>query len=190
MKKIISACVLVLTLVFSGCSQNDILNREPDITQIRSICNLATLECYYHNVAKSNKKADSWLKKDRAFWIKYTGVAKIGIDISKVNMEISGENITISIPKAELLDIYVCEDDLSADSYIISEDGLFKNKITAADQTAAINSAQTQMAQSVTSNKSLLCDAQDRAKQLIENYIEQMGEISNIDYQIKWAVET
>lgn len=34
---------------------------EPDLAQIRSICDLATLECYYHNVAKSTKEKGSGL---------------------------------------------------------------------------------------------------------------------------------
>ena len=33
----------------------------PDIAQIRTICELATLECYYHNVAKSVKEKGSGL---------------------------------------------------------------------------------------------------------------------------------
>ena len=61
MRKIAIALVLILVMsAFSGCAQKSTNNpKEPDITQIRSICNLATLECYYHNVAKSEKKAGS-----------------------------------------------------------------------------------------------------------------------------------
>ena len=61
---------------------------EPDLAQIRSICDLATLECYYHNVAKSTKEKGSGLahlgEKERKFWIEYTGVVKIGIEMSDV----------------------------------------------------------------------------------------------------------
>ena len=186
--------LILTTIVFCfllvECKQNNnAIVKEPDITQIRSICNLATLECYYHNVAKSKKPADSWLKKEREFWIEYTGIAKIGIDMSKVNMEISGKNVTVSLPNAELLDIDIYENDLNKESYIKSADGLVKNKITADDQTSAINSAQIEMSESVKNNKSLLLNAQDRAQELIENYIKKMGEISNIDYQIKWSYE-
>lgn len=45
------------------------------------------------------------------------------------------------------------------------------------------------MSESVKSNKSLLLNAQDRAQELIENYIKKLGEISNIEYQIKWIYE-
>lgn len=188
--KLLIVTTLIFCFILSGCKQNNnVIVKEPDITQIRSICNLATLECYYHNVAKSKKVADSWFKKDREFWIEYTGIAKIGIDMSKVNMEISGNNITVTLPNAELLDIDIRENDLNEESYIKSADGWIRNKITADDQTAAINSAQIEMSESVKSNKSLLLNAQDRAKELIENYIKKLGEISNIEYQIKWVYE-
>lgn len=188
--KLLIVTILIFCFMLSSCKQNNnVIVKEPDITQIRSICNLATLECYYHNVAKSKKVSDSWFKKDREFWIEYTGIAKIGIDMSKVNMEISGNNITVTLPNAELLDIDIRENDLNEESYIKSADGWIKNKITADDQTAAINSAQIEMSESVKSNKSLLLNAQDRAQELIENYIKKLGEISNIEYQIKWIYE-
>lgn len=179
--------ILIFCFILSGCKQsNNVIVKEPDITQIRSLCNLATLKCYYHNVAKSKKTADSWFKKDREFWIEYTGIAKIGIDMSKVKMEISGNNIAVTLPNAELLDIDICENDLSGDSFKKSADGWIKNKITADDQTAAIYSAQTEMVENVKNNRSLLINAQYRAKKLIENYIKNLGEISDIEYQIKW----
>lgn len=193
MKKIklfvISALAFCFTL--SSCAPSDTSTvQKPDITQIRSICNLATLECYYHNVAKSKKVSDSWLKKDREFWIEYTGIAKIGIDISKVNMEVDETNITVTLPNAELLDINIQEESLTEDSYIKSADGLIKNKITATDQTATINSAQAEMAESVKNNKALLLNAQNKAKGLIENYIKKIGELSNTEYHIDWVFET
>lgn len=186
---VISALAFCFTL--SSCSPSDTSTvQKPDITQIRSICNLATLECYYHNVAKSKKVSDSWLKKDREFWIEYTGIAKIGIDISKVNMKVDETNITVTLPNAELLDINIQEESLTEDSYIKSADGLIKNKITATDQTATINSAQAEMVESVKNNKSLLLNAQNKAKGLIENYIKKVGELSNTEYHIDWVFET
>ena len=196
MKKIAILLSLVLIVcMISGCSQkNSQTTNEPDITQIRSICNLATLECYYHNVAKSEKTAGSGLsyigEVDRKFWIEYTGIAKIGIDMSKVDMKIEGDKVTVFMPNAKLLSIDISESDLNEGSYIASGDSWFnKNKITAEDQTSAINNAQSKMAESVKNNSSLLLSAQSRAQELIENYIVQLGEISGIQYKIVWEYE-
>ena len=190
MKRLSLLIVVVFFIgMLSGCSGSPTpAAEEPDIMQIRSICNLATLECYYHNVAKSIKEAGSgishWGEKDRKFWIEYTGSAKIGIDMSKVSMRIEGNNITISMPNAKLLSIDI--EELTQDSYIISDDGWNKNKITAEDQTAAINAAQAVMKKSVESNSALLLNAQNRAKNLIETYINKMGELSGVSYTIQW----
>ncbi len=196
MKKItFILCLFLILCTTTGCTQKETKPvNEPDITQIRSICNLATLECYYHNVAKSVKKAESGFthigEVDRKFWIEYTGIAKIGIDMSKVNMKIEGEKVTVYMPSAKLLSIDISERDLNEDSYIASGDSWFnKNKITAEDQTNAINNAQANMAESVKNNSTLLLNAQTRAQDLIENYIVQLGEMSEIQYQIVWEYE-
>ncbi len=195
MKKIISILLcLVILCGFAGCSKQEVLDVEPDITQIRSICNLATLECYYHNVAKSTKTAGTnmsdWFEKDREFWIEYTGVAKIGIDMSKVSMEIVEDTVTVHMPEAKLLSVDILESDLNEGSYIANADGWFNtNKITAEDQTSAINDAQNKMATSVKENTTLLLNARIRAEKLIENYIIQIGDMTGVSYRIKWVYD-
>lgn len=167
---------------------------KPDITQVRSICNLATLECYYHNVAKSTKTAGSGFfhvgEVDRKYWIEYTGTVKIGIDMSKVSMKIHDNKIEIYIPQAKVLSKNILDADFSDDSYFIEEDSWFnKNKITANDQSKVVNNAQEEMVKTVQANKALLLTAQNRAQKLIENYIVQVGKLSNVEYEIEWEYE-
>ena len=165
----------------------------PEITQIRSICELATLECYYHNVAKAVKeKGDGlvhWGEKDRTFWIEYKGTVKIGIDMSGVMMTVENGVYVITIPKAEILSINIDPESLNEDSYIFSQDSWNPNYITADDQTKAIEAAQNNMKESVLNNSALLINAQDRAKKLIENYINQLEAASGTNFTIKWNYE-
>lgn len=186
-KMVVLMGILLLTGLLTGCSEQ-VENKvqEPDITQIRNICNLATQKCYYHNVAKSEKKAEHLLEKDRKFWIEYTGIANLGIDMSKVQMKVDGADIEVTLPNAELLSISIDEETLNDNSYISSEDGLNKNAITADDQTKAINEAQQQMKETVQGNSALLLSAQNRAKILIENYLKQLGEAVGVEYHIQW----
>ena len=185
MKKIILLVVIsmLLTVALISCKQNKGANevaeiKEPSIEQIRMVGDLATMKCYYHNVAKS-KLSGNLLKKERDFWIEYDGIAKIGVDMTKVYMEIDGNCVKVGIPNAELLDIGIDEESLNEDSYISSADGLIiKNKITADMQTSAISNAQNKMTETVKNNSDLLLTAQSRAKELIGNYIKKMGEIS------------
>ena len=79
------------------------------------------------------------------------------------------------------------EEKIDEDSYFYSKDNLvFKNQITAEEQTQAINEAQTNMKNSVEENSQLLKMAQERAKALIEQYITQLGELSKTNYNIEW----
>ena len=166
---------------------------EPDLAQIRSICDLATLECYYHNVAKSEKPAGTGIwhfgEKDRQFWIEYTGTVKLGIDMSKVQMKVNGTDVTVTIPEAEVQQVNVDDDSYNSDSYIFSEDGINKNEITAEDATGAVENARNEMIKTAEENTALLVNAQERAKKMIENYIMQLGETTGTEYQITWKYE-
>lgn len=160
---------------------------EPDIYQIRSICELATLECYYHNVAKSEKKKGTgithWFEKDREFWLEYDGVAKVGIEMENISMTFEDNVCTITIPEAKILSM---DCSFQKESYISSEDGLNSNQITADDTTNALREAQEEMQETILNNSALLINAQNRAKKLIENYINQLQKKTNTYFKVNW----
>lgn len=165
--------------------------RTPDISQIRSICELATLKCYYHNVAKSVKEKGKGLshigEKERIFWIEYSGVARFGINVSGVKMETKGNEILITIPKAELLGL--SDHTFAEGSYISSDDGFNKNPITSENQTEAVAAAEEDIREMFAKDDTILSKAQDNAKKLIENYIQQLGQLSEVEYKITWKYE-
>lgn len=184
---------LLLVLNLSACKEKiDNVVFEPDIVGVRDICKLATIECYYHNVAKLKKPGESKLlgitkSSTRQLWIEYTGVVKIGIDFSKVRMEMDGYDVLVYMPEAEYIDMHILEDTLTPNSFYISEDDSplwFENKITAEDQRKAIEDAQEKMREEVMANKTLLLNAEQRAQELIENYISNLGEACGITYNI------
>ena len=188
---------ILLISLLSGCGKSEdkeaAKSTEPDIMQVRSICKLATVECYYHNVAKSEKPAGTGIwhfgEKDRQFWIEYTGTVKLGIDMSKVQMKVNGTDVTVTIPEAEVQQVNVDDDSYNSDSYIFSEDGINKNEITAEDATGAVENARNEMIKTAEENTALLVNAQERAKKMIENYIMQLGETTGTEYQITWKYE-
>lgn len=161
-------------------------NIEPDVSQMRTICELATMECYYHNVAKY-KEEDSegilWWKKDKHFWIEYSGIVKIGIDMSLVNIVVKDDKVTITLPAAKVLSSKVDETTLTEDSFIIDEDSA---KIDAEDQTNAYKEAQDNMVKSASEDSVLLASAQQRAQTLLEDYIRNIGNAVNKQYSIEW----
>lgn len=183
--------VLLLSLVICSCGKKENTFQKPQLEEIRTICQLATMECYYNNVAKSVKTSGNgilhWGEKDRTFWIEYSGRAVLGVDMTKVEMKIRGKKVTITMPKAELLRISAEEKTFNEDSFVSSEDSFFnKNKITAMDQQKALADAQATMKEKVEADSTLFLRAQEKAKKLIQNYVNKIGELEGVEYQIIW----
>lgn len=162
----------------------------PELGRIRQICELVTVECTYHNVAKSTKSPGIGLEHmgetERVFWIEYTATAEISYDVSKIQMDIDGSEVTITLPRPKVT-CKVNSDSWNENSYVISQDQMIqKNPITADDQTKAINLAQAEMILQIRGNSSLLNTARLQAQELIKNYIDQIGEFTGVQYHITW----
>ncbi len=162
----------------------------PELGRIKQICELVTVECTYHNVAKSTKSPGTGLEHfgeiERKFWIEYTATAEISYDANKILMERDGTEITITLPRPKV-SCKVDPESWNENSYVISQDQLFqKNPITAADQTNTINLAQAEMIQQIRGNSSLMNTAKLQAQELIKNYIDQIGEFTGVQYHITW----
>lgn len=192
MKKLLVGMMLILmtlSLVACGDSKEDesTANMEPEVTQMQSICELSVMECYYHNVAKYYEEdaTGAWFwAKDKKFWIEYSGIVTIGVDASLVSMEVDGTTVTITIPEAEVLQCEVDETSLSKDSFIVDSQSA---DITAEDQTYAFDQAQTDLWNTAASDTTLLAQAQERTKQLLEDYVKNIGDAFGIKYTVKWV---
>lgn len=72
LKKFVVLCLAVIML-FTACGKKgEEVTKELSITQMQTICELATLKCYYHNVAKLTKEKevlwwDTSAELDRVF---------------------------------------------------------------------------------------------------------------------------
>lgn len=181
-----AVCLLVLCLSCAACEKQEDTAKEPELSQMRTICELATMECYYHNVAKYYEEdAEGFLffKKDKNFWIEYSGVVTLGIDATKLDFEIDGDVVEITMPEAKVMDCKVDPDSLNENSFIIADKSA---SVKAEDQQKAFEEAQSNMLQVASEDDVLLSSAQQRAQCLIEEYVENVGEVTGIDYQIKW----
>ena len=189
MKKLM--CILiseVLTLSLAACSNTEPapVDMEPQTSQMKAICELAVMDCYYHNVAKYElKDAEGflWWTKDKNFWIEYSGVVTLGIDVSRVTVEIDGTKVTISIPAAEVLSCTVDSNSLTEDSYIVAKDSA---AIEAEDEIAAFSVAQADLEATASQDTALLASAQQQAQQLLEDYITNIGKATGKSYTIEW----
>ena len=194
-KKIITLSLIGILLIslLSGCGKSEdkeaAKSTEPDIMQVRSICKLATVECYYHNVAEYYKEdATGYLlwKKDRRFWISYDGIVTLGIDTSELGLEVKGEKVKITIPEAKVLSSKPDPDSITADSYYYDKNS---TKASADDQTEAYKQAEEEMEKKAANDSALLVQAQQRVQSLLEDYVKNMGEVLGKEYTITWDIK-
>ena len=180
----------VILLALAGCGAKEAeqeASPEISISEMRSVCELATLECYYHNTAKldSEKKVLFW-NTSKKLWIEYSGIAKLGVDVSKLDMKVDGTTVTIVMPDAEILECKVDETSLSEESFYSETTGLGSGKVGAKEQTEAFAEAQAQMQTEVENDETLFIQAKDRAKLLLENYVKNIGDAIGVAYEVRW----
>lgn len=187
MKKLFSVLLSVMALLLTACgTSHQETDLTPDVSQMKAICELSVMECYYHNVAKYyDEDAESFLlwSKDKEFWIEYSGVVRLGVDASHVAIQVEGDTVSITLPEATVLGCKVDGSSLTQDSYIVAEGSA---KITADDQTKAFAKAQSDMEQAAAEDSALLAMAQQRARKLLEDYIQNLSQASGHTYTIQW----
>ena len=187
MKKIKFTLLICFLLVCTACkNEKEEPQAKPDVVQAKAICELATMECYYNNVAKYYEEDASgflFWEKDKNFWIEYSGIVTVGIDASRLAIEVDGTTVTISLPPAEVLDCAVDNDSLTEDSFYIADDSA---KVKAEDQTQALQVAQQKMREEAENDSELLSDAQQLAQKLLEDYVNNLGEAVGVEYTIEW----
>ena len=180
------AILAVSGVCLTGCAEK---KKEADFSGINSVCELATLKCYYHNVAKAETKASGLLKwlgtGYKKIWTEYSGIVELGIDVNKVSISSPGADgvVRITIPDAEILNVDLDEDSMGMP---LTDTG-FMTEITKEEETAALAKAQDDMEETAKQNSALLAQAKERAKNLIQGYVENVGEQIGEEYTIEWA---
>lgn len=156
---------------------------------VSRICELATLKCYYHNVAEYENQAPIFkyglFRYDyKKFFIEYSGIVEVGIDASQivVNPPSSDGTVEVHVPDAKILNVYADKDSLSEP---ISDVGLF-TKVSAEEIATAFAEAQQTMREEAESDTSILDQAKENAKDLLEYNIVNTGTQTGKKYTVKW----
>lgn len=189
MKKqsVAAACMTALLLLTTACGKAEApVLPVPQEGQMKAICQLAVLECDYHNLAKFEQKDASkflWMPKDKRFWVEYSATAVLGIDADQVSMELQGDVVSITLPRARVLNCEVNGDSLSKDSYIVDKDSA---PVTAQDEVYAFQEAQDSLRQTVEADGDMLDLAQTRVEELLKNYVNSLAKATGTEYRVEF----
>lgn len=179
------ACALVLALGsfgLAGCAQEQ---KSADFSGVQSVAELATLKCYYHNVAKAEQDGGWFDVGYKKVWTEYDGIVEVGVDVSQVTIsEPDGEGkVRVHVPEAQILNVNVDKDSIGdplVDKGPITD-------VTTEEKTNAFAAAQQTMEDSAQKNTAILSQARERAKQVIEGYVKNVGTEMGEEYTVEWV---
>lgn len=187
MKKIVSVVLVIITLLLcASCGKPDV-DKKIEVSQMKAICELATIDCYYHIVEKYNKEnvEGHWFwAKDRHFWVECSGVVTMGIDTSKLEIKIKDNQVTISIPKATVQNCRIDDESLTEDSIVVDKESA---DVKVEHQNELYSKAEQRLKEGAQNDKALLELAQNRAKEILENYVYSIGELTGVEYEVKFV---
>lgn len=162
-----------------------------EFSAVDRICELATLRCYYHNVAEYEKEPDGLFKYGlfqygyKKLWMEYDGIVEIGIDVNKVQVNQPDENgvVRIFVPEARVINVEADENSMSNP---IWDTGEFTT-ITSEEKAKAFSAAQTTMRENAKNDDSKLAQARGNAKTLLKQYVIRVGEQIGQQYTVEWV---
>lgn len=188
--------VLVVDIILCGAFiLTKILNKKESVSKqisesnIQRICELATLECYYHNVSDWEQPAYGILGYgEKKIWIEYDGFVRVGIDAGKIKIsEPDKDNVvTVTIPSAVILDKDLDESsikEITSDRTVLA---IFTDEVNTEDRRKALAAAQDDMEVTASKNEMILGEARERAKKIIERNITAIGEAGGKHYFVKF----
>ena len=157
-------------------------------SKIEKICELSTVEAYYHEVAEKTEDASALGKiigniGYKKYWLEYDAIIKYGIDAKKV--KISKPNIKnevrVYIPKAEILGEPQIVKEYMQDP--ITDSG-FLTSIKEEYKTEAIEMSIKDLKEKASQDKDNLELAYQRAKVFFEKYLINAGREFGVEYKI------
>lgn len=186
------ALVLVIACCFGLSSCQKDANETFDPSEYRKVAELATLECYYHNVVEMKNDGKDYLfglinigyKKA---WFEYRGKVRMWVDVEKVEIAepTSSGTVVVPIPSAQILGIP--DVDESSFSDVWCDKGFMTEEFSLADKTAAHQEAQSKMKEEMNSDQELLGQAQERARVLLEQYVMNLADARGETWKVEFV---
>lgn len=151
-------------------------NSQPQITssllgqRLSAIQELATQGYHYTNMGRFQNQLDFYGWKvpftTKSFIVAYDGVIKAGVDLSELQVEVSGKTISVTLPEGKILSHDIDEDSLE----VFDETKNIFNPIQIEDYTGFTADQKASMEERAIS-EGLLTAASERARTVVEEFI-------------------
>lgn len=168
-------CVLacVVTLLFSGCGKEDenLLDVNYITTKLEAVSELATAKLTMKNIIHVTEGKIPLINK-KEFYMIYSASVKAGFDLSEAEIQVTEEEVQVTLPGVRILDVVVDEGSLE---FFDKTDSIF-NREDMEDTAEAIAAAKEDLL-AQPEIESLKKSAEDQARVLLTGLLEgQIGE--------------
>ena len=158
------------------------------MSKIERICDLATVEAYYHNVAAETKEASTLGKifgniGYKKYWLEYDAIIQFGIDAKEVDIKKPNimNEVKVYVPEAKIVREPILITEYISDP--ITDTG-FLTSISTDDKTSAVGNSLKNLKEKASQDEDLLKLARERAKTFLEQYIITAGKSVGVDYKV------
>ena len=187
--------VLIGILVFlPGCKKAE--NQIPlEARKIKQISEISTIKCKTHAYLEASKDETSWFIKlfnpDQAYHYiaEYDGEFSVGIDFKELSFDKETDEVVVRISKPHIMDLNINNDTLSDYPVLIfDEDRVYleQHKLSINEYSQMLTEAQKELKKYVEENRLNFTVAEENAKQLITNYINQIAKLNKKVYHISF----
>lgn len=164
--------------------QPPVINADIVTKQLLEVQELVTVEYRYTNMGVFEDQKDfyGWsvpLTK-KSFIVSYDGIIKAGVDLSGLNVQVSGNTVSVTIPKAEIMSHEIVEDSIE----IFDEKDNIFNPIKIEDY-AGFTQDQKGKIELKVQEDGLLDQAYQRAQSTIAHLLSNMPDMENYTLLIR-----
>ena len=146
--------------------------------QLRAVEELVSVSYHYTNMARYENQLDFYGWKvpftTKSFIVSYDGIIKAGVDLSKVEVDMDADRITVTLPGSQIISHEIPEDSIE----VFDESDNVFNRISITDYTSFTNDQKEAMEQRVLES-GLLATADEKAMDAVEALLRYMPGLEN-----------
>lgn len=171
--------VLLAWFTFRPDNKTDI----HDYFSAEMVGELTTLQCRYHNVSVHDKEGGALGIGKQYVWFEYDVIVDVGIDVKQVKIEGPSDEgvIKIYLPPIEILE---AKPDMSTIKKPVHDVALGADLTT--DEEHKIINAGTEKLKADAKTEEIITQAQESAKEVLEQYVMNVGKLVGEDYKVEW----
>ena len=183
---LIAVIMVVITAVIL-CSLSafklDRKKEEHNLSEVKIISELSTVQCRYRNVAVYEKKGGILGVGGQYVWFEYDVIVDVGIDTEKVKIkeEKATDIIRIYLPPADIHSVIVDKETIKKP---VCELAAF-TEITADEESQIINSGLEKLRKDI--KEEVTVYAYNSAKRIFEQYVDNLNKLEGNNYRIVWV---